>query len=84
LLLSDSAPNLPQSKGGELYARFLLAKTLEGRQKVIRDMQRINMEARKYPKAMVSPMKATSLRQGALRKQKKAFGSFGSMMEASP
>ena len=39
----------------DLYARYRLAKTQEERQKVIRDMQRFNMDARKY-RGVISPI----------------------------
>jgi hypothetical protein len=66
----------------DLYSRYRLAKTQEERQKVIRDMQRFNMDARKY-RGVVSPINATSLRQSALPKREKPFLAFGRMMEAS-
>ena len=71
-------------KGGrdDLYARYRLAKTQEDRQKVIRDMQRYNMDARKY-RGVISSITATSLRQSALPKPEKPFLAFGRMMEAS-
>jgi hypothetical protein len=68
----------------DLYARYRLAKTQEEKQKVIRDMQKFNMEARKYSKAMISPITATSLRQAALQKPEKAVLAFGGVVEAIP
>jgi len=56
----------------DLYSRYRLAKTPEQRQKVIRDMQRFNMDARKY-RGVVSPITTTSLRQSALQKPEKPF-----------
>ena len=67
----------------DLYARYRLAKTQKDRQKVIRDMQRFNMDARKY-RGVISPITATSLRQSALPKPEKPFLAFGRMLEASP
>jgi hypothetical protein len=67
----------------DLYTRYCLARTQEERQKVIRDMQRFNMEARKYPKAVISPITATSLKQSALQRPENTFLNFGRMMEAS-
>ena len=66
----------------DLYARYRLAKTQEERQKVIRDMQRFNMDARKY-RGVISPITATSLRQTALQKPNKPFLAFARTMEAS-
>jgi hypothetical protein len=66
----------------DLYARYRLAKTQEERQKVIRFMQRFNMDARRYL-GVIPPITATSLKQSALPKPEKAFLAFGRMMEAS-
>ena len=66
----------------DLYARYRLAKTPEDRQKVIRDMQRFNMDARKY-RGVVSPITTTSLKQSAAPRPDKGFLAFGRMMEAS-
>ena len=66
----------------DLYARYRLAKTQEERQKVIRDMQRFNMDARKY-RGVVSPITTTSLKQSAAPRPDKGFMAFGRMMEAS-
>ena len=70
-------------KSKDLYARVRLAKTEEERQKAIRDMQRFNMEARKY-RGVIPPVAASSLRQVASQKPEKPFMEFGKMMEASP
>jgi hypothetical protein len=67
----------------DLYARYRLAKTQEERQKVIGDMQRFNMDARRY-RGVIPPITATSLRQSALEKLEKPFLAFGRMMQASP
>jgi hypothetical protein len=66
----------------DLNARYRLAKTPEERQKVIRDMQRFNMDARKY-REVIPPITTTSLRQSALQKPEKPFLAFGRMMGAS-
>ena len=70
-------------KRDDLYARYRFAKTAEDKQKVIRDMQRFNMDARKYP-GVIPPITATSLRQTALQKPEKPFMAFGRMTEAGP
>jgi N12 class adenine-specific DNA methylase len=67
----------------DLYARFRLAKAPEERQRVIRDMQRFNMEARKYG-GVIPPITMTSLRQAVKQQPEKPFVSFGRLMEASP
>jgi hypothetical protein len=46
----------------DLYAGFRLAKTKEERQKVIRDMQKFNMETRKY-RGVISPRSYRPSRQ---------------------
>src|SRR5512147_813135 len=66
----------------DLYSRYRLAKTPEQRQKVIRDMQRFNMDARKY-RGVISPITTTSLGQSALQKPEKPFLAFARMMGAS-
>jgi len=66
----------------DLYARFRMAKTPEEKQKVIREMQRFNMEARKY-RGVVPPITTTSLKQATLLKPEKPFLSFGKMMEVN-
>ena len=48
------------AKRDDLYARYRLAKTDEDRRAVIRDMQRFNMEARKY-RGIIPPITMTSL-----------------------
>jgi hypothetical protein len=64
----------------DLYARHRLTKTPEDKQRVIRDMQRFNMEARKYP-GVIPPITATSPRQTALQKPENPFMAFGKMTE---
>ena len=70
-------------KRNDLYARARLAKTEEDRQAVIRDMQRFNMEARKY-RGVIPPIAASSLRQSASQSPERPFMGFGRIMEASP
>ena len=65
-------------KRNDLYARYHLAKTQEDRQKVIRDMQKFNMDARKY-RGIVPPITMTSFREKALQRPEKAFIAFGRM-----
>ncbi len=72
-----------KEKRDDLYSPYRLAKTPEEKKNVIRDMQRFNMEARKY-RGVIPPIRATSLRQAALQKPEKAFLSYGRAMEASP
>jgi hypothetical protein len=72
-----------KEKRDDLYSRYRLAKTSEDKHKVIRDMQKFNLDRRKY-RGVISPITATSLRQAALQKPEKSFMSFGRMMEASP
>ena len=67
----------------DLYARYRLAKTQEERQKVIRDMQRFNMEARKY-RGLIPPITASLLREAVSERPEKPFMAFGSMLQASP
>ena len=66
----------------DLYARYRLARTQEERQRVIRDMQRFNMEAWKY-RGVIPPITTTLLRQAALQRPERPFMAFGKMMEAS-
>ena len=70
-------------KRNELYARSRLAKTQEEKQRVIRDMQRFNMEARKY-RGVTPPIAASSLRQAAAQRPARPFMEFGEMMGTSP
>ena len=70
-------------KRNDFYARSRLAKTQEERQKVIRDIQRFNMEARKY-RGVIPPIAASSLQQAASQRPDKPFMEFGKIMEASP
>jgi len=70
-------------KRNDLYVRVRLAKAQEEKQKVIRDMQRFNMEARKY-RGVIPPIAASSLRGAASQRPERPFMEFGKMMEASP
>ncbi len=72
-----------EEKRNDLYARVRLAKTQEEREKVIRDMQRFNIGARKY-RGVIPPAVASSLREASSQRPEKPFMEFGKMMEASP
>jgi hypothetical protein len=72
-----------KGKRDDLYSRYRLAKTAEEKQRVIRDMQGFNLDARKY-RGVIPPITAMSLRQAALQKPEKSFLNFGRVMEASP
>jgi ribosomal protein S15P/S13E len=70
-------------KRNDFYARFRLSKTPQDRQRVIRDMQRFNMEARKY-RGLTPLIAASSLREAPPQIPEKPFMAFGRMMERSP
>ena len=72
-----------KEKRDDLYSRYRLAKTPEEKQKVIRDMQRFNLEARKY-RGVITPIMVTSLGQATEQRPEKPFIGFGRMMENSP
>jgi hypothetical protein len=72
-----------KEKRDDLYPRYRLARTPEGRRAVIRDMQRFNMETRKYRGAIL-PIRTTSIGQAILQKPEKPFIGFERMIEASP
>jgi hypothetical protein len=72
-----------KEKKDDLYSRYRLARTAEEKQRVIRDMQRFNLDAGKY-RGVIPPITATSLREAALQKPEKAFVGFGRMIENSP
>ena len=65
------------------YSRYRLARTPEEEQRVIRDMQRFNMEVRKY-RGVIPPNTATSMGRATEQKPEKPFMGFGRMMESSP
>ena len=67
----------------DLYSRYRLARTPEEKQQVIRDMQKFNMEARKY-RGVIPPITASSMGQATQQKPEKPFIGFGRMMEANP
>lgn len=67
----------------DLYSRYRLARTPEDKQKVIRDMQKFNMEARKY-RGVIPPITPSSMGQATEQKPEKPFVGFGRMMETSP
>ena len=72
-----------KEKRDDLYSRYRLARSPEDKQKVIRDMQRFNLEAMKYREVM-PPVTATAMRQATQQMPKKPAIGFGRMMEASP
>ena len=51
-----------KEKRDDLYSRYRLARTPEEKHRVIRDMQKFNMEARKY-RGVIPPITATSMGQ---------------------
>jgi hypothetical protein len=59
----------------DLYARYRLAKSQGERQKVVRDMQRFNMEARKY-RGLIPPITASSLHEAVSERPEKPFMAF--------
>jgi hypothetical protein len=59
-----------------LYSRFRLAKTGEERTKVIRDVQRYNMDASKY-RGAIPTINAESLRRSFISKPEKRYLAFG-------
>ena len=69
-------------KRDDLYARYRLAKTEEEKKPVVHDMQKFNMEARKYC-SVIPPITITSLRQAVKQRPDKPFMAFGGMMNAS-
>ncbi len=70
-------------KRDDLYARYRLAKTDEQKKAAISDMQKFNMEARKF-KGVIPPITMTSLREAVKQRPEKPFMAFGGMMNASP
>ena len=72
-----------KEKRDDLYSRYRLARMPEEKRKVIREMQKVNMEARKY-RGLIPPITASSMGQAAQQKPEKPFIGFGRMMEASP
>ena len=67
----------------DLYARYRLAKTQEERQRVIRGMQRFNMDIRKY-RGVIPPITATSLWESVRQRPDKGFIPYGIMMGDNP
>ena len=72
-----------KEKRDDLYSRYRLARTPDEKQRVIRDMQRFNMEARKY-RGVIPPITAGSIGQATQQKPEKSILGFGRMNEASP
>ena len=71
-----------KEKRDDLYSRYRLARSPEEKQKIIRDMQRFNMEARNY-RGVIPPITTTSMGQTTQQRPEKSFIGFGKMMEAS-
>jgi hypothetical protein len=72
-----------KEKRNDLYSRYRLAKTPEEKQRVIRDMQRFNLDAKKY-RGGILPITDTSMGRAIEQGQEKPLIGFGRMMEASP
>ena len=72
-----------KEKRDDLYSRYRLARTPEEKQRVIRDMQRFNMDARKY-RGIIPPITTASMGQATEQKPEKPFIGFGKMLEVSP
>jgi hypothetical protein len=72
-----------KEKRDDLYSRCRLAKNPEDKKKVLRKMQRFNLDSKKY-RGVISPITATLIRQTTQQKPEKSFIGFGKMMEASP
>jgi hypothetical protein len=73
-----------KEKRDDLYSRYRLAKTSEDKQKVIRDMQRFNLEARKY-RGVIPPITASSLpfpaRGGCLLRESRSSFPWGWLLQ---
>jgi len=69
-----------KEKRDDLYSRYRLARTPEAKRRVIRDMQRLNLEARKY-RGVIPPITATSMGEAVGQRSEKPFMEFGRMME---
>jgi hypothetical protein len=67
----------------DLYSRYRLARSSEAKRVVIRDMQKFNMDTRKY-RGVISPISVASMGKAAEQKPEKPFLGFGRMMESSP
>jgi hypothetical protein len=67
----------------DLYSRYRLARSPEAKRGVIRDMQKFNMEARKY-RGVIAPISVGSMGKAGEQKPGKPFLGFGRMMESSP
>jgi hypothetical protein len=65
------------------HSRYRRAWIPEEKQKGIRKIQTLSIDARRYSK-VVSPIAARSLREAASKEPEKPFMSFGRMMKANP
>ena len=72
-----------KEKRDDLYSRYRLAKTPEDKKRVLRDMQRFNLDTRKY-RGVIPPISASSMGQAVEQKPEKPFIGFGKMIEANP
>ena len=72
-----------KEKRDDLYSRYRLAQTPDEKQRVIRDMQRFNMEARKY-RGVIPPITATSLRKVFQQNHAKSLIYFSKIIDANP
>ncbi|MBP1720058.1 MAG: hypothetical protein H6Q43_3496, partial [Deltaproteobacteria bacterium] len=69
-----------KEKRDDLYSRYRLARTPDEKQRVIRDMQRFNLEARKH-RGVIPPITAGSMGQATQQKPEKPFLGFARLME---
>jgi len=72
-----------KKKRDDLYSRYRLARTPEEKQRTIRDMQRFNLEARKY-RGVIPPITVNSMGQATEQEPEKPFIGFGRMLEGGP
>jgi hypothetical protein len=66
----------------DLYSRYRLARGPEAKRGVIRDMQKFNMEERKY-RGVIAPISVASMGKADEQKPEKPFMEFGRMMESN-
>ena len=72
-----------QEKKKEAPSGHRLVRTPNDRKRLTGDIQKFNMDTRKY-RGVIAPTTATSLRQAALQRPEKPFLAFGGMREARP
>ena len=66
----------------DVYSRYRLARTPEEKRIVVRDMQRFNLEVKKY-RGVIPPITTSLMRQKIGIKSDKPFTGFERIMEAS-